>query len=383
MKRLWLILLLGFFKSAPSHGQVQADSAFDVIARQGINEVYNLEFEKADEEFARLIRISPNRPAGYFLRAMVLWWRITIDIDNDQYDQEFFDALDRVVDMCDSILDRNDNDIDAIFFKGGAIGFKGRLKFHRDNYLAAANAGRQALPLVQEAMQLDPRNYDILLGAGIYNYYADVIPQAYPYLKPVLLFIPPGDKKKGIEQLKSTWQHGRYASTEAAYFLMQLYFYYEKDYTQALTIAQNLHGRYPNNILFYKFLGRCHVMVNNWRMVQQVFGDIAARAQKNQRGYNAVAEREAEYYLGQFEMNLKQFDDALRHFYRCDEMSRTLDRSGPSGFMVMANLRIGNTLDLQGKRDIAVKQYQKVAGWKDYKGSVSLAEQYMKTPYFQ
>jgi tetratricopeptide (TPR) repeat protein len=236
---------------------------------------------------------------------------------------------------------------------------------------------------VQEAMEFAPGNYDVLLGAGMYNYYADVIPQEYPFLKPVLLFIPPGDKKKGIEQLKLASQKGRYAATEAAYFLMQLYFYYEKDYAQAFEVGQRLHDRYPNNVLFHKFLGRCSVLMNNWQLSQQVFSDIVARAQKGQRGYNAVAEREAEYYLGQYDLNLKRLDDALRHLYRCDELSRTLDRSGPSGFMVMSNIRIGNVFDIQGKRDVAVRQYQKVASWKDYKGSVATAEQFMKIPYTQ
>jgi len=203
------VLLLSVVLSSPLQSQAKADSAFDAAARRGIDAVYNLEFEKADGEFDQLITMSPNRPIGHFLHTMVTWWRIMIDMENEQFDQEFFDALDRVVDMCDSVLDRNENDVDAMFIKGGAIGFKGRLKFHRNDYLAAANAGRKALPLVQGAMELAPGNFDVLLGAGMYNYYADVIPQEYPFLKPVLLFIPPGDKKKGIEQLKLASLKGR------------------------------------------------------------------------------------------------------------------------------------------------------------------------------
>lgn len=383
MRRFVAILFVSVLVRTPLQAQVGVDTLYDTIAKRGIEEVYNLEFEKAGEEFGTLIRMSPGRPMGYFLNSMVLWWRIMVDIDNEHYDREFFDGLDRVVEMCDSILDRNENDVDAIFIKGGAIGFKGRLKFHRDDYFAAANAGRKALPLVQDAISLAPRNYDVLLGAGIYNYYADVIPQEYPFLKPLLLFIPPGDKKKGIDQLKLASQRGRYAATESSYFLMQLYFYYEKDYAKAIDLAQRLHDRYPNNMLFHKFLGRCYVLMNNWQMSEQVFTDIVQRSQKGQRGYTAVAEREAEYYLGQYDLNLRQIDKALAHLYRCDELSRTLDRNGPSGFMVMANLRIGNALDVQGKREAALAQYHKVAGWKDYKGSVSLSEQFMKSPYNQ
>jgi len=54
--------------------------------------VYNLEFENAEKEFQELIRQRPGDPAGYFFLAMVRWWMIMIDIDNERYDGEFYDA---------------------------------------------------------------------------------------------------------------------------------------------------------------------------------------------------------------------------------------------------------------------------------------------------
>jgi tetratricopeptide (TPR) repeat protein len=99
------------------------------------------------------------------------------------------------------------------------------------------------------------------------------------------------------------------------------------------------------------------------------------------RGYTSVVEREAEYYLGTSEMAFGRIDEALAHFYRCDELCRTLDRKEPSGFMAMANLKVGNIYDMQGKRDLAVEQYNKVLGLKDYRGSHDLAETYLKNPY--
>lgn len=382
MKRLafWMLVV---FLSGACRAQTGPEASFEAIAKKGIDEVYNLEFEKADADFDRLVAMAPANPAGHFFHAMVLWWKIMIDIDNEQYDRQFYDSLDSVIDLCDAVLKKDEDNVDAIFFKGGAIGFKGRLAFHRDDYLAAANAGRKALPLVQAAQELAPDNIDILLGSGMYNYYADVIPQEYPFLKPVLLFIPPGDKKRGLEQLKLASEKGRYASTEAAYLLMQIYMYYEKDYTQALRIVIGLHDRYPNNMLFYKLVGRCDVLLGDWTASEQVFSDILARVQKGERGFDALAEREAEYYLGQYALFMRQLDSSLKHFYHCDEMSRSLDKNGPSGFMIMANLRIGNVYDLQGKRDLAIVQYQKVTGWHDYKGSSGQAEQYLKTPYTQ
>ena len=354
---------------------------FDAAARRGIARVYNLEFESADSEFASMIAMRPSDPAGYFFRAMVRWWTIMIDIDNEQYDREFTRALDGVVAMCDSLLERNANDVNAIFFKGGALGFEGRLRFHRNDYLGAADAARRALPLVRTAMDLDPGNDDILLGAGIYSYYADVIPSEYPFVKPLMLFVPPGDRQKGIRDLTVTAEKGHYASVEAKYFLLQIYYIYEKDYVRALSLASELHERFPANVVFQRYLGRIYVATNSWEAARGVFADIIARAQSGTRGYTSAVEREARYYTGMASMMGGRLDEALREFYRCDEISRALDTGEASGFMSMANLRIGEVYDLQGKRSLALEQYRKVEDMANYQESRATAERLMSTPY--
>jgi tetratricopeptide (TPR) repeat protein len=377
---LLFLLLIPFVHSA---GQVPRDSVYEAAVQQGITHVYNLEFEAADQDFNTLVRLRPSHPAGYFFRAMVLWWKIMIDIDDTRYDDRFFAALDRVVVMCDSMLDKDENDIDAIFFKGGAIGFQGRLRFHRDDWLEAADAGRQALPLVRKASELDPGNYDIYLGTGIYNYYAEVIPNEYPIVKPLLLFIPSGDKAKGLEQLTIASQKAKYAAVETAYFLMQICYAYERDYTKALGLAQSLHTRFPGNMVFHKYVGRCYVVMGNYQRGEEVFAEIQAKVRRGDRGYTPAVEREAVYYLGVCSSSLHRYDEALTHLYRCDELSRQLDVKEPSGFMTMANLKIGMVYDLQGKRDLARRQYAKVLALKNYKDAQQQAERYLTTPYAQ
>ncbi len=287
------LVLLFLVVASRCTGQVATNAEFEGIAKRGIELVYDLEFERAEHEFSTLGRLQPTHPAGHFLLAIVDWWRILIDLEEERYDERFLGALDRVIEMCDSLLDHNENDVTAIFFKGGSIGFQGRLLFHRNDYLSAANAGRKALPLVQTALDLAPENHDLLLGAGMYNYYADVIPREYPFLKPLLLFIPPGDKKSGLQQLTLASEKATYAAVEATYFLMQVYYFYEKDYAKACTIALGLHGRFPNNMLFHRYLGRCYASLGNWEMAAQTFAEISARVRRGQRGYGVAADREA------------------------------------------------------------------------------------------
>ena len=360
------------------------DQEFDQHTKEGIDLVYNLQFEEAEKEFQLLIAKYPDHPAGYFFEAMVDWWRILLDIDNESLDDTFIAKLDAVIDKCDNLLDKNSDDVTALFFKGGSLGFRGRLRANRGSWIKAANDGRLALPIVQRAFKIAPDNFDILLGIGIYNYYAEAIPEQYPVVKPLMIFFPSGDKKKGIEQLVTAAAHAKYAAVEASYFLLQLNYTHERQYDKGLEIAQQLLSRFPNNVVFHRYVGRCYVSLAKWEEARATFGSILARCDApppGMTGYTLSAKREALYYLGVYSMNAGKFDDALRQFYQCDEISRSIDKSGESGFMVMTNLKIGFIFDLQLKRDLALQQYNKVLGMKKFDNSYDLAEQYIKTRY--
>ncbi|MBI3787841.1 MAG: hypothetical protein HY276_06230 [Ignavibacteriales bacterium] len=357
------------------------DPAVDTRVLQGIDYIYNMEFEKADNEFAEVIRKEPNHPAGYFFQAMTQWWRILSNFDDESKDEHYYAMLEKVIDMCNERLDKNENDVTALFFKGGAVGFRGRLRANRGKWAGAANDGLIALPAVRKAYSIEPNNYDVLLGIGIYNYYAEVIPKQYPVVKPLMLFFPSGDKKKGLEQLEIAAQKARYAKNEAMYFLLQSYFTYEKQYQKALEIATEMRSKFPKNPVFHRMYGRCYVSLGYWAEAFHVFTDIEKKFIARQLGYDTYDGREAYYYIGKFNFLAGKLDEALQNFYKCDELSRKIDKDNASGFMSMANLTIGLIYDLQKKRDLALSQYQKVLTMKEYENTHKDARRYIEKPY--
>jgi tetratricopeptide (TPR) repeat protein len=380
VKRPFLLVIL---LSSIVSSQWITSPDFDAQAQRGINAVYNLEFEKADIEFSSLAKNYPSHPAGKFFLGMIDWWKILMTIDDKSRDDMFFKKMDDVIELCDSILDSNENDVAALFFKGGALGFQGRLRANRNSWIKAANDGRLALPIVQKAYKIAPNNYDILLGIGIYNYYASTIPEKYPIVKPVMVFFPTGDKQKGIEQLTKASEKAKFASLEAKYFLLQLSYNYERLFDKAYELSTSLYKEFPNNVVFHRYVGRSSFVLSKFGESATVFSDISDRCDKNYRGYNNYAKREAVYYLGMISMNLSNYDQALKYFYQCDELSRVVDKDDGSAFMTMTNLRIGMIYDIQKKRNYAIMQYQKVQRMTKFENSYELAQQYLKNPYIQ
>jgi tetratricopeptide (TPR) repeat protein len=221
----------------------------------------------------------------------------------------------------------------------------------------------------------------VLFGIGIYNYYAAVVPEQYPLVKPLMLFFPAGDKAKGLSQLRKASEAAQYANVEASYFLLQTLYNYEGRAEEALPIAERLFTTYPRNAVFHRLVGRCQASLNRTADAESTWTEAIRRVNSGGTGYTAAVEREARYYLGVSAMLERRTEAALEQLYRCDELSRTLDTDGASGFMVLANLKIGMLYDLQAKRALAVEQYNKVLKMNDFQKSHDQARMYLKSPF--
>jgi hypothetical protein len=91
----------------------------------------------------------------------------------------------------------------------------------------AVKDANTAFDILIKCLKVAPSNTDIMLGTGIYNYFAAAIPEKYPIVKPLLLMLPSGDKKLGEMLLKAAAKKARYASIEAKVVLMQIYYSFE------------------------------------------------------------------------------------------------------------------------------------------------------------
>ena len=374
MKKIFLFLLLFNISIFAQN------SDFDSRVNVGIKQIYNIKFTEAEKNFRTLIADYPNQPAGRFFLAMIDWWKILLDPDNESYDEIFFQKLEDVIYQCDQILDKNPNNVDALFFKGGSIGFRGRLRAFRESWLNAADDGREALPIVEQAASLDPNNMDVQLGFGIYNYYASVIPNEYPLIKPLMIFFPDGDKEKGIQQLKNTAFNGKFAKYEARYFLMTLYYRYENNPIIADDYAKLLQDDFPDNPVFEKWRGRIAVKRDDYTLADSLFRDVLIKAGKKYFGYNTPNSlREASYYVGYNYKNNGMLDSAKDYLKKCIIESQKIDEEGEeSGFQVNAYLYLAQIAEALKQKDEAIRLYEKLLDIRDYGRSHSIAENSLK-----
>lgn len=372
MYKLLILLLIFIFNS-------YSQTDFEERVQKGIKEIYNIKFDEAEKTFRNLIADYPNHPAGRFFLAMIDWWKILLDIENETYDDIFFQKLEDVIFQCDKILEKNPENVDALFFKGGAIGFRGRLRSVRNSWLKAADDGREALPIVERAAKLDPNNLDVQLGFGIYNYYASVIPEEYPMIKPLMIFFPSGKKDEGIRQLRNTAFNGKYAKYEARYFLMTIYYRYESNPYLAEEFAKMLVEDFPDNPTFQRWLGRIYVRQGKMQLADSLFKDVLRKADEKYYGYNFPASlREANYYVGyNYKLN-NQNDSAKIYLKKCVEISEEIDKDEESGFLINSILYLAQISESKNLIEEAISYYERLLRMRDWGNSHVNAEYNLK-----
>ena len=356
------------------------DPAFQAEAKKGLDALYDMDFAAAEEVFTRLELQYPDHPVSPFLRGLLPWWAIQLEPDDTSQDEAFLGLMNEVIERCDRRLKANQDDLDAMFFKSGALAFRGRLDSDRRRYLKAARDGKQALDLLREVQKRDPANADLYFGVGLFDYLADVVPKRYKVLRPFALFFPRGDRNRGLLELARAIDQGRFVPTETAYSMLQVEYLFEQSYGEALHYAQWLRRRYPNNSLFHLYEGRCYERLGRVDDASRVFQEIAARHQNGQTGYTDSIGEQALYVLARVEMQRGLYSVALAYLERLEGL--TARRPVDTEYRALGHLRRGMALDALGRRAEAVRCYREAMAMK---GATDLVEEkaktFLKTPY--
>ena len=368
MKKLLFSILLITSVYAQNNGRV------DSLIVAGIKQIYSIKFEEAYSTFDKLREVDPHNPAGKFFDAMVTWWQILLELENPRFDGLFYKKLENVIEQCDSILDKDKNNYNALFYKGGALGFRGRLLSVREDWVDAALDGKDALPIVGKIAELYPNNFDIQLGLGIYNYYAAIIPEKFSFVKPLMYLFPPGNRELGLTQLKIAAEKGRYAKYETRYFLMMIYFDFEKDYTLSMKYCKQLLNDFPQNPRFENFLARIYFRTAQFEKADSVFKVIYKKIKSGQRGYNYSLKRSTLYYLADINARHQRNIEAIKQFTESLKISEDIDGDKDSGFKVNTALYLGIIYTRIKDYEKAKEYYKRVLEMENYLGSIKKAE---------
>jgi hypothetical protein len=210
--------------------------------------ILDARFDRVD---AQLTQTCPPAPleACAALAVVSAWWQIQLTPESRALDGRFTDRASAAIAANEAWTKREPARGGAWFYLAGSYGPLVQWRVLRGERLAAAREGKKIKDALERALQLDPSLDDAYFGIGLYHYYADVAPAAAKILR-WLLFLPGGDRVKGLQEMLQARQRGALLKGEADYQLHLIYLWYERNAPRALELLQGLDARYPTNPLF-------------------------------------------------------------------------------------------------------------------------------------
>ncbi len=245
MKRFIISLFISSFLILET-GQVLSQDFGKVhtLITEGITSIYNVDFNTALSKFQEAKKIAPGDLRGPFFESTVYFWRCMFTRNKNDYDT-YLKLTDGLVDHCENVIDKNENDLDARFYLGWSSMMRAFIVYYIDrNILKGASEIKDGSNALQFVIEKNPNYYDAYLGLGFYNYIISLIPKKLQWLTSILGFN--GDRAEGKRMLKIASERGIYTNYEAKFYL-SIFAWREEDYTLAENYGTELKNSFPES----------------------------------------------------------------------------------------------------------------------------------------
>lgn len=218
---------------------------------EGIQFVYNFEFDKAEAVFSTLLKKNPNDLfANHFLGTISFWKYF--GTNKKKYFDEFIHQSDVTIAKAEQSLNDNPKDKETMFILGSEYGYRAIANGKAGKFLDMIWASKKSNSYLEDVLEIDSSYYDAYLGIGLIKFALSQVPSGFKWALSMIGF--DGDSEKGFKYLKISAEKGNYSKVEAEYYLSQLYAEFYFDYDKAKTHLAQLNKRFPENLLFrYSF----------------------------------------------------------------------------------------------------------------------------------
>ena len=290
----WAVIALACIfslgKNTPAASIVIQEPAVQQLLKSGMDALFNLDYEKAWDDFQKVKQLKPDTPLGEIFESEFYWWKIfnstgdfyeldyidALKTKRSDFDDQFISTMERAFIKADAYVKSHPQDAEAYFHVGMANALRSRLDAGRDHTVAVVKYVKKSREYLDRCVLLDPNFKDALLGLGAYNYYVEEYGGIYKPLR-FLIRLPAGDRRRGIQQLEEASQVDGFISTEAKFFLVSIYLRdSQKRYADAERMLHDLTEKYPNNPIFRFALGHAQIMQHQYDSARENFKKVAA-----------------------------------------------------------------------------------------------------------
>jgi hypothetical protein len=228
----------------------------------------------------------PDHPLGYLIEGEARWWKRYCAACEIKYgivdpwkrskesdDSAYLALTGKVTRLAEAQLTKSET-AEMHTFAGLGWALQVRVYALRGENRNAARAAVSGRKEMLAALKLDPEMADGTAALGIYNYYVETLSPIVKLLR-IFMGIPGGDKQLGVQQMEVGMNQGSFLAVDIRFILARSLRTYDHQYERALSVAEPLVSRYPQNPIFLLLLGNLNAELSRNSKASEYF--LAAR----------------------------------------------------------------------------------------------------------
>jgi len=380
-----VVLFLLLVPAAQS--QSLRDPRFVALAETGFDNIFNMDYDKAEQIFASLGKEFPQHPAPPLYLASILWLKemerrqdlslnrfTTATYFNDKTAfvmpvaerSAFFAKLQESESICKTILEKNRQDKDARYFLATVYGLRASFAITIEHSLRDAfRYGNKCYSLAKQLTTEDPKYYDAYLALGVYEYSVGVIPW---YMRWMIYVIGGhGSKEAGLAHLALA-QKGQYVKDQAELVSMVLNVR-ENHLQEALRLARNLSSRFPRSYLFPINLAQILSLSGRKEESVPLLLQVEKRAEKREPNFDKLPFASFRFNAAVQFLYMGKLDLAKERFIKSADDPHSTEKE-----KTLSHLHLARIHDWQWNPADAIKECQTVLSLANVENSHSQAK---------
>lgn len=363
---------------------------------EGFEHFYNLEYDEAMKDFERQVAREPDNPNAYNHVAQCVLYREMFHAGaleselvsgsnpfirregvktSTEAAKKFDDNIAKAMNLAQERLRKNEKDTGALYALGVAYGLRSNYDFLvRKAWMDSLKDATAARKLHNKVVELDPSFIDARLVQGVHDFVVGSLPWHWKMLGFIAGFH--GDREIGIRTLKLVAAAGERNSYDAQVLLAAIY-RRERRPLDALPLLEPLVKRFPRNYLFRLEMVQMYSDAGNKDAALAVLEAAEKLKRSGAPGYASLPIEKIFFYRGNLLFWYRDFDAAIEQLRRVTPRASTLDLHTA----VMSWLRLGQTLDMKGRRTEAVEAYRQAIATSPQSEAAKESRQYLSSPY--
>jgi hypothetical protein len=260
---LVICFLLSFSVSTTiADAQMFRDTISLRLLKTDIDCIYNMQFKEAGEICNKLKQSYPGHPIILLLQSMIIYWENYPLSPSSNECQLYENDLHTCIKKCE----KSDSSDEPEYLLSNLCARGMLLLYYADNDLSSKSISlvTSTYGYIRRSFSLTHTYSDFYFFTGLYNYYREAYPAAYPIYRSLAFLFPSGDREKGLNELRTASVSSIFLKAESSYYLSSIYQSFENNFMKAFYFSRSLHELYPSNTEYWAYYIKNLLLIKNY-----------------------------------------------------------------------------------------------------------------------